>query len=98
MDTEFIESIVSPNKVNTVYIEHREATLGETNYFYTFFKKEGLFMKEIKGHENHLISQYRPSQSQFTAEEALGLQNVEWMTEETLTFHTINGDVSIKLK
>ncbi len=88
-------SLTSPQGTNKIYIEQRTATLGETNYFYNFYESEpylnGLIIKRLNAEELHLIS------SSPSIDNALQLTAPTWISENTILFHTIDGDHPVSL-
>ncbi|MDM8102513.1 MULTISPECIES: hypothetical protein [Oceanobacillus] len=91
--------IDSPYDQQSLVIEHRSFTLGETTYSYNFYKtKFGFIGKQLDDQSISIVARRRdyPSES-FNAENALGLGNVEWLTADSVRFHTWKGTEDVYL-
>ncbi|WP_179134602.1 hypothetical protein [Oceanobacillus timonensis] len=91
--------IDSPYDQQSVVIEYRHFTLGETTYSYNFYKtKFGLLGKQLEDQSISMIVRDRELQSGGPdAEGALGLGNEEWLTANIVRFFTWNGTEDIYL-
>ncbi|MFD1067087.1 hypothetical protein [Oceanobacillus locisalsi] len=85
--------IDSPYDQQSLVIEYRHFTLGETTYSYNFYKTTfGLLGKQLEDQSVSFIVRDRGLQSGGPdAEEALGLGNEEWLTANSVRFHTWDG-------
>lgn len=95
MDNNYTE-IVNLDSQQSLVIEYRHATLGETTYFYDFYKTEfGFVGKQL---ENQSISiMVRDYSSDIDPEGVLGLGKEEWMTATTVRFFTLQGMKDVNL-
>lgn len=91
--------IDSPYDQQSLVIEHRSFTLRETTYSYNFYKtKFGFIGKQLDDQSISIVARSRdyPSGS-FNAENALGLGIEEWLTANSVRFHTWEGPEDIYL-
>ncbi len=86
-------TIDSPHNQQSLVIEHRHATLGETTYFYNFYRTTlGLVGKRLDDQSITMMIQRRDHPlSRSDAEGALGLGKEEWITENAVRFSTWQG-------
>lgn len=91
------DSIRSPLGQERLTIAHRSATLGETTYFYEFYKSSfmGLIVKKLDGMDLEIM--VRDSQEKGDLE-VLNVKNPTWVNETTVIFHTLNGDRTVILQ
>lgn len=95
MDTNYTE-IVNPNTQQSLIIEYRHATLGETTYFYDFFKtKYGFLGKRLDNQSISII--VRDHSSSIDPKDILGLGKEEWITTNTVRFFTSQGMKEVDL-
>ncbi|MBM7632334.1 hypothetical protein [Geomicrobium sediminis] len=89
--------IDSPHDQQSLVVEYRDFTLGETTYFYSFYEtKFGILGRSLEDQSMTIMSRNFPSG--IDAEEVLGLHTAEWITSETVRLHTWDGIVEIELK
>ncbi|ULO04782.1 hypothetical protein H1230_16635 [Paenibacillus sp. 19GGS1-52] len=90
------DDVHSPIETETLTIKHRSAMLGETTFFYEFYKKSfrGLFIKKLDKSDLEII--LRDTQGKDDLE-VLNIQSPTWVNETTIIFHTIEGDKTIIL-
>lgn len=82
--------IDSPYNQQSLVIEYRHATLGETTYFYNFYKtKFGFVAKHLE--DQSITIMVRDYPSGIDAEGVLGLGNEEWITANAVRFFTWQG-------
>ncbi|MCR2823325.1 hypothetical protein [Lederbergia panacisoli] len=90
--------IDSPYGWQSVVIEYRHATLGETTYFYNFYKtKFGLVGKSLRDQSIEMMVPYSDHSSGADTEGALGLGNEKWITKDTIRFSTWQGMKDVHL-
>ncbi|MGE7182683.1 hypothetical protein ACQKKK_01525 [Peribacillus sp. NPDC006672] len=88
-------SVSSPSGKETVIIGHRDATLGETNHFYTFYRKTavpGVMKKMNQGTLNIM--------TRGTLEgdlEVLGVDNAKWIDGELVIFSSAYAETRLEL-
>lgn len=88
--------IDSPYNQQSLVIEYRHATLGETTYFYHFYKtKFGFVGKRLDDQSISIMVRDYPAG--IDAEGVLGLGNEEWITENTVRFNTWQGMKDVNL-
>jgi hypothetical protein len=82
------ETLVSPNQRTGIVIEHRSATLGETNHYYTFYKKVPyLPIMENLNQDAHVMTRdFRLDDLQ-----VLGADRAEWF-DGYIVFEAITGE------
>jgi hypothetical protein len=81
-----------------VTIEYRSFTLGETTYLYEFYKTSfGFIGKRLDDQEIKLVIQGKDHPSGLDAEDALGLETAEWITDDTVRFSTWRGIKELSL-
>lgn len=84
--------IDSPHHQQSLIIEYRHATLGETTYFYDFYKtKFHLIGKRLGDEAITMMVQSKNHPGATDAEGALGLDNEEWLTANVVRFFTWQG-------
>ncbi|UFT99631.1 hypothetical protein KO561_01245 [Radiobacillus kanasensis] len=92
--------IDSPNSHHSLVIEYRHATLGETTYFYNFYKTTfGFIGKHLNDQSITLMIGGTEHPTGLGAEGVLGLGNEEWISGNTVRFPTSQGmkDVHLNL-
>mgnify|MGYP006862972005 CR=1 FL=1 len=97
LDNKYTE-IVNPTSQQSLVIEYRHATLGETTYFYDFYKTNfGFVGKHLDDQSISII--VRDYSSSIDSESILGLGKEEWVTTNTVRFFTRQGmkDVDLSL-
>lgn len=95
LDNDYTE-IVNPDTQQSLVIEYRHATLGETTYFYNFYKtKFGFVGKHLDDQSiSMMVRDYTPS---IDPEGILGLGKEEWVTVDTVRFSTWEGTKDVYL-
>ncbi|WKA60318.1 hypothetical protein QWY16_09505 [Planococcus shenhongbingii] len=89
--------IVAPDNQQSLVIEYRHATLGETTYFYDFYEtKFGFIGKHLDDQSITLI--VRDHSSGIDPEGILGLGKEEWITANTVRFSTWQGMKDVYLR
>lgn len=91
--------IDSPHDQQSLFIEYRDFTLGETTYFYNFYKtKDGIVGKKLEDEAIELVIQGtdRPS-GELDAKGALGVGEEQWITEDIVRFSTWKGLKEVQL-
>ncbi|GAK09132.1 hypothetical protein [Geomicrobium sp. JCM 19038] len=89
--------IESPHDQQSLVVEYRDFTLGETTYFYSFYKtKFGILGRSLEDQSLSIMSRDFPSG--IDAEDVLGLHSAEWVTAETVRLNTWEGMVEIELE
>ncbi|EIM04987.1 hypothetical protein A1A1_18560 [Planococcus antarcticus DSM 14505] len=89
MDRNYTE-IVTPDNQQSLVIEYRHATLGETTYFYNFYKtKYGFVGKHLDDQSIEVM--VRDGSFDIDPEGVLGLGKEKWITENTVRFFTQKG-------
>lgn len=99
MDNNY-RKIVNPDSQQSLVIEYRHATLGETTYFYNFYKTNfGFVGKPLDDQSISIMIMYRDHPSGINPENVLGLGKEKWMSETTVRFFTWEGikDVDLTL-
>lgn len=85
-------TIDSPHHQQSLLIEYRHATLGETRYLYHFYKTRfGMIGKKLNGQSIILMIPSNEHRDGSGAEEYLGLGKERWLTENTVEFSTSKG-------
>lgn len=91
--------IDSPYDQPPLAIVYRDFTLGETTYYYDFYKtKFGFFGKQLEDQSFSMVVQgtdHPPGGAD--AESALGLGDEEWLTANSVRFYTWRGTEDIYL-
>lgn len=97
LDNNYTE-IVNPHSQQSLVIEYRHATLGETTYFYDFYKTKYSFVGKRLDDQSISIIVWDHSSS-IDPEGILGLGKEEWITTNTVRFFTRQGmkDVDLSL-
>lgn len=92
------EYFQSPKETQTLIVKYSMVSMGEYSYTYEFYKKSlfGLLMKKMKGQEYQ--DQILNFEDYQTAEQVLGMDDPEWLSEKEIIFHTLAGDKKIKIK
>jgi len=92
------EYLDSPKGTETLIIKHRVATLGESNYFFEFYKKSfhGLLMNKLAAQD--LAIMVRDHERYPNAMKALGFDHPNWLSEKNVMFDSKDGRKEIILK
>lgn len=78
-------------------IEYRHFTLGETTYYYHFYKtKYGFLGKRLDDQSVQVVVQSSEQSIGVDAEYALGINNLEWIENNTIRFHTLEGTKEVQ--
>ncbi|MBD2869057.1 hypothetical protein [Paenibacillus arenilitoris] len=88
---------VSPKGTETLIIKHRVATLGESQYFYEFYRKSGIVMKKLAEQNFKIIVHYQDRDRYPNARKTLGLDHPIWRDEKEVGFETKDGRIDISL-
>ncbi|MFP7478868.1 hypothetical protein [Terribacillus saccharophilus] len=92
------KKIDSPHNQQALVVEYRKFTLGETTYYYDFYKtKYGLIGKELSDQSIQIMVQGTENPGSLNAEEILGIDNSEWVTKRIVRFITFEGPKEIHL-
>ncbi|MEC1718690.1 hypothetical protein [Schinkia azotoformans] len=84
--------IDSPHNQQPLVIEHRHFTLGETTYFYNFYKtKFGFIGKFLDEQSVEIMVQGTEHPVGFGAEDILGINNPLWLTKDIVRFQSWKG-------
>lgn len=95
LDNNYTE-IVNLHSQQSLVIEYRHATLGETTYVYDFYKtKYGFLGKRLDDQSISII--VWDYSSSIDPEGILGLGKEEWITENTVRFSTWEGMKNVSL-
>ena len=88
-------TIDSPYNRQSLVIEHRNFTLGETTYYYEFYKtKFGLIGKHLEGQSIKVM--VRSSDMGDEGDEsAIGWKNAQWITKDMVRFPTLEGEKDV---
>ncbi|MEK4029240.1 MULTISPECIES: hypothetical protein [Bacillaceae] len=90
------KKIDSPHGQQSLIIEYRDFTLGETTYYYHFYKTIfGFVGKRLDDQSIEMVNYDRGIR--LTAEEALGLGREQWITKNIVRFPTWEGMKDIHL-
>ncbi|MBM7603053.1 hypothetical protein JOC75_001023 [Metabacillus crassostreae] len=91
LDNDYIK-INSPHNQQSLVIEYRHASLGETTYFYNFYKtKFGLIGKYLNEQSIEIMIPGTEHPSGLGAEDVLGLGMEKWITANAVRFITWQG-------
>lgn len=83
-----IDTIPSPASKDTLIIEHRNATLGETTHLYYFYRNTA-FPGVIKKVNNKVLTIQTRESGQIPNDlEVLGVDNAEWIEGKGIIFHS----------
>ena len=97
MDNDYTK-IVNPDSRQSLVIEYRHATLGETTYFYNFYKTTfGFVGKPLEDQSISIMIMSRDHPSDVDPEGVLGLGKEEWMNATTVRFFTWEGIKDVDL-
>ncbi|MFC7677809.1 hypothetical protein [Paenibacillus sp. GCM10028914] len=93
MDWHYTE-VVSPKGTETLIIKYRQATLGESHYWYEFYQKSYsiLMKKHIYDDMGFIIYN-----DHLNARQALGIDHANWLNEEEVIFESAIGKKKIIL-
>jgi len=83
-----IDTITSPASKDTLIIEHRNATLGETTHLYYFYRNTACPGVIKKVNNKVLTIQTRESGQIPNDLEVLGVDNAEWIEGKGIIFHS----------
>ncbi|WP_068676769.1 hypothetical protein [Oceanobacillus sp. Castelsardo] len=96
-DNSYIK-IHSPQHKHSVVIEYRSFTLGETTYYYNFYKTTfGLIGKHLDNQSTQMMIPGTEHPAGLGAEDALGVGSEVWITENTVRFPTWKGMKEVRL-
>lgn len=89
LDNDYSE-IVNPDTQQSIVIEYWHATLGETTYFFNFYKTKFDFVGKHLDDQSisMMVRNYSPGND---PEGILGLGKEEWITANTVRFPTWEG-------
>ncbi|WP_052342674.1 hypothetical protein [Bacillus sp. EB01] len=90
------ETVISPTEDETILIQHRNATLGETNHFYNFYRKTtypGL-MKKVNHDTVHIMTRGTAADNLAV----FGVDDAEWVKGEYVTFRSRYAETKVELK
>jgi hypothetical protein len=89
-------TIESPTGEKIIIIEHREATLGETNHFYNFYSKTTFpgVMKKLNNETIRIMTK----ETSFDNLEILGVDNANWVDDVYVIFRSPYAETIVKLK
>ncbi len=89
-------TIESPSREKILIIEYRDATLGETNHFYTFYSKTTFpfVMKKINNDPVRIVTRGINGDNL----EVLGVQNADWANGESVTFRSAYAETKVEWK
>ncbi|MFD2629549.1 hypothetical protein [Oceanobacillus kapialis] len=87
------ETVTSPDGKNILIIEHRDATLGETNHFYNIYMKKPLgLMKKLNDETIHIMTRGTNDSNL----EVLGIDNTEWVEDNYVIFRSSYGETKVE--
>lgn len=90
-------TIDSPDNRQSLVIEHRNFTLGETTYYYEFYKtKFGLIGKHLDGQPIRVMVR-SSDMGDGGDESAIGWENAQWITKDVVRFPTLEGEKDVYL-
>lgn len=90
--------IDSPHNQQSLVIEYRHFTLGETTYFYNFYKTRfGFIGKLLDDQSIRMMVQVIDHPVGLGAEDALGLAGEKWITKNIVRFSTWQGMKEVHL-
>lgn len=92
----FYKYVKSPTGNVTLVIEHRDATLGETNHFYNFYRITSFprVIKKLNIDTVEIVTRGIRADNL----EVLGFKNAEWFDGDYVTFHSPYADTKVDLK
>ena len=86
------KKIDSPHNLQSLVIEYRHFSLGETTYMYNFYKtKFGFIGKHLDEQSVKIIVQGTEHPVGVGAEDILGINNPIWITKDIVRFQTWKG-------
>ncbi|MBS4190395.1 hypothetical protein KHA94_09305 [Bacillus sp. FJAT-49705] len=92
-------TIDSTYNQQSLVIEYRDITLGETTYFYDFYKTTfGIVGKRLDDQSIEMVIQGTDRPAGLDAEVALGLGGEKWITKDIVRFPTWEGMKEVHLK
>ncbi|QQK75193.1 hypothetical protein HUG15_05935 [Salicibibacter cibarius] len=90
-------TIHSPHGQQSLFIEYRDFTLGETTYFYNFHETRfGFIGRYLDDQSMRIMDRNFPPG--IDGKEVLGLHDAEWITDETVRLPTWEGMEEIELE
>jgi hypothetical protein len=86
----------APENNETLIIEHRNRSLGETNHLYNFYRKTTFpgLVKQVNGKTIEIMTRFTDADDL----EVLGVKNAEWEGAKKVVFHSTYAETSIELK
>lgn len=86
----------TPTEADSLIIEHRNWSLGETNHLYNFYQKTSVpgLVKKVNRETVHIMTRHTNADDL----EVLGVDNVEWEGAKNVIFHSAYTKTSINLK
>ncbi|MCA0173858.1 hypothetical protein [Bacillus sp. RAR_GA_16] len=97
MFTHYSYKTIHSQSLQSLTIEYRDFTLGETTYLYHFYQtKFGIIGKRLEDESIRMVVQ-GVNNPGYDAETALGLENAEWIGSHTVRFQTVEGTKEIHL-
>jgi RNase P/RNase MRP subunit p29 len=87
----------SPHNQQSLVIEYRHFSLGETTYFYHFYKTKFGFIGKFLDEQSFNIIVQGTEHPGFSAEDILGINNPIWITKDIVRFQTWKGIKDIYL-
>lgn len=91
--------IDSPHNQQSLVIEYRDFTLGETTYSYDFYKTRfGLIGKKLDDQSITIVIGGTEYPEKIDAEDVLGVDRGEWPTKDFVRFSTLKGVKEVHLK
>ena len=95
--THYSYKTIKSQSLQSLTIEYRDFTLGETTYLYHFYKTNfGIIGKRLGDESIRMVVQ-SVNNPGYDAEAALGLENPEWIGDHTVRFHTVEGTKEVHL-
>ena len=87
-------TIQSPSGKVEIVIEHRNATLGETNHFYNFYKKTVIpgVVKKLNAETVHIMTR------RMEADDISVLGTAEWIDDKYVIFHSVGSPIRLELR
>ena len=86
----------TPAETDSLIIEHRNWSLGETNHYYNFYQKTSVpgLAKKINQETVHIMTKHTNADDL----EVLGVDNAKWEGAKKVTFHSAYTKTSLELK
>ncbi|WP_226659134.1 DUF4386 domain-containing protein [Pseudalkalibacillus hwajinpoensis] len=96
--THYNYTTIKSQSHQSLTIEYRDFTLGETTYLYHFYKTNfGIIGKRLDDESIRMVFQ-SVNNPGFDPEAALGLDNAVWIGDHTVRFPTVEGTKEVHLK